>query len=441
MASLGAVEGDYVAREASTHGLVGAWAAPVVGQSGALAVIVGFHGSVSPLQEDQVRLLELFSTMAGAAIERGRLVESLRGRNRALVGLRGVLETLAGPDFFSSGFDSALDALCSGVGSGAAALWVRGEAGDWVLRAASIGLSDHRERSMRDQLEGSAADSSTTTATATVEWSRGGAALACWWQAEAQPNDARQIVEDAANSFRLALEREVTLEAMQETAALQRTREFERQLTLRLGHELRTPLTAIKGFASTMLQPDVQWPEAERERFLGVIEREAVRMSRLVDQLFDEAAIDSGALRLQLNYCDLVAVLLDAASVSAPVGSVTFDVPEAFTIWGDQDRLQQIFVNLISNASRHNPEDTLIKVLLHPDGNAAVRVLVTDTGDGIPAEAAAYLNGDVAERPKDQGLGLRLVKGLVEAHHGSVHAMVEDGTTVTVRLPVDRAEV
>ena len=452
--NLSEMDGDAVASAASAHGQVGAWAAPIIGQSGSLAVIAGFYNNVSQLQNDQVRLLELFSTMAGAALERGRLVETLRRRNRALVGIRDVLETLAQPDLFASGtglaqpdlfasgMGAALDALCRGLTTEAAALYVEDADRGWAARALSAGVEagSDSERMMRHRATaGSGVERGIVVAG--FEWSAGRAALACQWAGGESPSDARQLIEDAANSFRLAMEREATMEAVREAAALQRSRDIERELALRLGHELRTPLTAIRGFASTMLQPDVTWPDDEKKRFLNIIENEAGRMSRLVAQVFDETAIEIGALRLDRNYCDLVAVVEQAASIAAPHQSEAFLLPASFTVWGDRDRLEQVFVNLISNAYRHNGDGTKVEVSLEAfagRGQPHVVVKVADDGAGLPADAQAYLNGDTADRSKGQGLGLRLVRGIVAAHGGSIRATVHGGTTVAVRLPIER---
>ncbi|MEM8906115.1 MAG: ATP-binding protein, partial [Actinomycetota bacterium] len=427
-----------LARRAASAGLVGAWAAPVVGQRGTMAAIVGFTDTVGQLQPDQVQLLELFSTMAGAAIDRGRLVETLRVQNRSLEGLHGVLETLAGPELVSGSMSLALDAVCRGLNAQVAHLFVDVGEG-WAVRERSSGADDRAHAAVDTAvLEGVESDAVRVDR---FDWSRGTAALACWWGEATPPPEAGQLLAGAANSFRLAMERELTAEAEREAAALQRSREFERELARRLGHELRTPLTAIRGFASTMLQPDVQWPESEKARFLGVIENEADRMGRLVAQLFDDSAIESGTLRLDVNYCDLVAAVERAASIAAPPGVITSDLPERLPVWADSDRLEQVFVNLFANAVRHNAEGTKVRVTLADESPAdgTVAVAVRDDGVGIPDHELSYLNGDHDDRHEMGGLGLRLVRGFVRAHGGTVRARVGGGTTVIVTLPLDEA--
>lgn len=428
---------DPVASLAAAHSLIGAWASPIVGHHRTLAVIGGFSDTIAQLQPDQIQLLSLFSTMAGAAIERGRLVESLRLRNRSLEGLNGVLEQLAGPELLRVGMTAALDALCVGVTGDAAALLVEDDFG-WRIRAQSTCPLEHAgeaNAAFACVLAGDAPRRRTQTTE--FSWSRGAARLVCWWANELPSDDSGQVLAGAANSFRLAMERELALAIEQEAAALQLTRDFERELVRRLGHELRTPLTAIRGFASTMLQPDVQWPESERLRFVGIIERESGRMGRLVAQLFDEMAIESGTLRLRPDFCDLVEVIDRAAMIAGPPSRFRIDLPSTHSVWADQDRLEQIFVNVFGNAIQHNVEGTTISVTFAfpADDDSCVVVVVADDGRGLPDSAVDLLNEGITDRSKSQGLGLRLVRGLVVAHQGSICARSDArGTRIEIRL-------
>ena len=433
---------DPVAEAAVAQGMVGAWAAPIVGQRDVIAVVVGFTDTVAQLHTDQIQLLGLFSTMAGAAIERGRLVETLRERNRYLVGLQGVLETLAGPGPLQGGLSPALRALCRGVECDAAGLllwsgssWEARDVARLVDQAPSRSDVGRDEEMMVDALTAGGADD---VYAASFDWSRGRAAVACLWRDRVVPVDAADVVEGAGNSFRLALERELTVEAEQSAATLHRTRTQERLLTRRLGHELRTPLTAIRGFASTLLQPDVEWTDEDQHRFLAIIERESGRMGRLVEQLFDESAIRAGTLRLAFHYCDLVKVLQSAIDIGSSGRQVDVDLPESFTVWGDRDRLQQVFVNLIANAFRHNDHTVAVSVRLeHEPSSPTVTVRVVDDGVGIPPDAITRL-ADHPDDPADtHGLGLRLVDGFVRAHGGSVRIEHDERTVVAVELPID----
>jgi ABC-type multidrug transport system ATPase subunit/signal transduction histidine kinase len=456
---------DPVARLAADNGMSGAWAAPIVGQRGCLAVIAGFTTGVAQLQRDQIRLLKLFSTMAGSAIERGHLVDTLRSHNRLLSGLQGVLEALAGPELLSTAMDSALDALCRGVDADLATLLVGSGPDDLVMRAASCrpdietdrvrtkapaGLSAHVEaalglvssRAGNSRASGDGAEPGwnhqpPVLSVVEFSWSRGAGAVVC---VGGRPgSETRQVVEGAAHSLRLALERELAADSEREAMALQQIRDTERALTRRLGHELRTPLTAIRGFASTMLQTDVEWGDDDKHRFLEIIESEAGRMARLVSQLFDDSAIESGTFRLATDYCDLTTIAERAISIVRAPGSVVADLPPSLTVWGDRDRLEQLLVNLIENAVRHNPDDTTITVSAGPgETPGRVRLTVSDTGRGLPDDVRQFYDGAIDEL-RGRGLGVRLSRSFVHAHHGTIVARTGPwGTAIDIDLLADQ---
>ena len=119
------------------------------------------------------------------------------------------------------------------------------------------------------------------------------------------------------------------------------------------------------------------------------------------------------------------------------------EVPERFEIWGDADRLEQVFINLIGNAVRHNPVGTPIEIAMtQPEDLSKVHVEVRDQGVGMPPDAISYLNSLTSERDRDRGLGLRLVRGLINAHGGRVKAVkapqaTGGGTVVAIELSIE----
>ena len=168
-------------------------------------------------------------------------------------------------------------------------------------------------------------------------------------------------MEDAAHSLRLALEREQAGIALQEATALRRSQELQRDFLSRLSHELRTPLTAIRGYATSLLQPDVTWDAESQQRFLHTIAAESNRLGRLVDDLLDFSVIELGILRLQPDWCDIGLVLEAAAACLPPDGAAMVELscaPDLPVVWADHDRLEQVFVNLLGNAVGHNPPGT-----------------------------------------------------------------------------------
>src|SRR6202012_963908 len=106
--------------------------------------------------------------------------------------------------------------------------------------------------------------------------------------------------------------------AHKEPAALRRSREVQRGCLSRPSHELRTPLTAIRGYASSLMQPDVTWDRDSQQRFLDRIAAEAARLGRLVDDLLDYSAIESGIMRLQRDWCDIRLVIEAAVGCLPP---------------------------------------------------------------------------------------------------------------------------
>ncbi len=272
--------------------------------------------------------------------------------------------------------------------------------------------------------------------------------LLATWDGGDVTDEERALIEDAANSLRLALEREESALAHQEAAALRRSRELQRGFLSRLSHELRTPLTAIRGYASSLMQPDVTWDGPSEQRFLDRIAAESARLGRLVDDLLDFSAIESGVMRLQRDWCD-IRLVVEAAVSCLPVdqaANITVDCdPAVPSVWADHDRLEQVFVNLLTNAFRHNPPGTDVTVSAreHTVMGAPPEVVlrVSDDGAGFPAQLAEA-PFESARRHRSPtagaGLGLSIARGIVDAHGGSIAlAPVDQGTTFLVRLPIE----
>ncbi len=264
------------------------------------------------------------------------------------------------------------------------------------------------------------------------------------WRAGPPSSEATVLVEDAAHSFRLALEREQAGIALQEATALRRSQELQRDFLSRLSHELRTPLTAIRGYATSLLQPDVTWDDESQHRFLTRIAAESTRLGRLVDDLLDFSVIELGILRLQPDWCDIELVVEAAAALLPPEGAQMVDVwcaPDLPPVWADHDRLEQVFVNLLANAVGHNPPGTTVRVRAEPAGGGWVVVTVTDDGIGLPPEVAAAPfepRRRSRARTAGPGLGLSIARGIVAAHGGLLAVTpAPSGASFGVRLPVE----
>lgn len=230
-------------------------------------------------------------------------------------------------------------------------------------------------------------------------------------------------------------------------AARQASEDKVRRFVADASHELRTPLASIRGYAElnqrfeTDLPPDVA-------HGLRRIESEATRMTSLVEDLLLLARLDSHR-ELERRDVDLTRLVVDAvgdAHVAAPHHFWPIEVPEEpITVPGDDQRLRQVLVNLLANARVHTPPgSTVLTELIVPPERRVVLLRVTDDGPGIEPELATtlferFVRGDVSRSrgTGSTGLGLSIVRAIVEAHDGAVEVVSVPGRTAfTVTLPV-----
>ncbi|TLS53059.1 cell wall metabolism sensor histidine kinase WalK [Paenibacillus antri] len=234
-----------------------------------------------------------------------------------------------------------------------------------------------------------------------------------------------------------------------------RLEKLRKDFVANVSHELRTPLSMLQGYSEALLDDIVSTPE-ERRELAQVIHDESLRMGRLVQDLLDLARLETGVLELHGVETDLAPLLQRVhrkfAALARDRGiAVELDTPggEGALVLAraDEDRLEQVFTNLLDNAIRHTPEGKRIFLRasrIEADNGPSLRIEVEDQGDGIPAEDLPYIferfyKADKSrKRTSGTGLGLAIVKNLVDAHEGTIHARsrIGHGTTFTVTLPV-----
>jgi len=235
-----------------------------------------------------------------------------------------------------------------------------------------------------------------------------------------------------------------TLDEMADS--IQAEREFERRLTADVAHELRTPLQAIQATVEAM-QDGVMPADPEH---LQTVRDETVRLGHLADSILELSHLENRTVTFRMTEIDAAMPLERAVEThralleSLDLRLVT-EIEEGACVLGDTDRLTQAFGNLVSNAARYTPEGGSITVQLTTDGKQAV-VSVADTGIGIPEEERDHVftrfwRSDAArERARSGfGIGLAVVRGIVEQHGGTVGFRSnepEPGTTFEVRLPL-----
>lgn len=212
-----------------------------------------------------------------------------------------------------------------------------------------------------------------------------------------------------------------------------------------VSHELRTPLTAIRGAAETLLDGDV--PEEDARQFLSTIVRESERLGRLANDLLTLQRIEGATGELPISRVDLLTVARHAIAGLAPLtearGVRVILEGSAPLVMGDRDRLQQVFGNLVDNASRMTPEGGTVTIRLAAEGNESVAYIL-DEGPGIADDDLPRVFDRFyrAQTSRDRltggaGLGLAIVAAIMRAHAGSVSATQrpEGGTAFTVRFP------
>jgi len=437
-------------RAAAESGVRSEWATPIVGTRGVLGTVSGFATSAGRPQPAQLELARVYLGYAASAIERERLLTEVSRRNRILESLRRMLEVLAGPERVEGGLGSSLSALSLGLGADEVAVLVE-EDGSLDLTASNTdGTNPARPSpllrlaalSILAEGDGRARFVHPGVAAVPLRLPQGRAALvAVWLDHSAASGDTLELLDDATRSLALAAEGAALEATRREAAALRRSQSIQRNLLSSLSHELRTPLTAIQGYASTLQQPDLTWDAESTERFLRSITTEAARMERLVGDLLDSSAIESGILRLQRHWCDLRPVLQAAAQVVADGTRIELAIDEDVEpVWADHDRLEQVFVNLLENAISHGRNDDGVVVSLRPAGESGmVEVEVRDHGRGVPATIADRIfepRVRGSSSSSGAGLGLPIAKGIVEAHGGALTTVpVEVGACFIVRLP------
>ena len=442
---------------ARTAKIASSWSVPVLGPGGLLGVITVFRAVSGKPQSDDLDLAALYAGYAASAIERDRLLDQLTARNRLLETIRDVLQTLAGPVPVAEALHIVLHTLRSGLDADEVALVTAAPEGAPAVRAYSGGGASMPPETLRTALaalkrgapEGAAMVGEGRSLTVTFAAPDGQTVLLASWRDGMSPDDATDLMEDAAHSLQMALEREKALAARQEAMTLRQSQELQRAFLRRLGHELRTPLTAITGYATSLLSKDVTWDAESQHRFLSRISAESARLGRLGNDLLDFSAIESGIFRLQSDWCD-IPLVLDAAVACLPQASgPQVEVKCALglpAIWADHDRLEQVFVNLLTNALGHNPPGTRVLIMAEATEPGMVTVKVADDGEGMPSELLGAPAGEArlpGARPHGSsgsgaGLGLSIASGIVAAHGGRMELeQAPRGTCFVITLPVE----
>lgn len=235
---------------------------------------------------------------------------------------------------------------------------------------------------------------------------------------------------------------------LQDITEHERLEKMRKEFVANVSHELKTPLTTIKSYAETMLEGEVEDP-AMQERFLQVIDDEADRMARLVRDLLQLSNLDYQQMKWDPKPVDLQA-LMDKVlrnidhSIQEKKHTLVYTPPvTALYTYGDEDAIEQVIINIISNAIKYTPEQGELRLYLEEE-QSTVSLTVQDNGIGIPSQDMPriferFYRVDKARSREmgGTGLGLSIAQQIIEAHGGSIHLYSREskGTRVVIRLP------
>lgn len=234
---------------------------------------------------------------------------------------------------------------------------------------------------------------------------------------------------------------------------VQSSHQSQKDFVANVSHELKTPLTSIQGFSQAMLDGTVD-SGAALKKAAGIINTEAERMYRLVVDLLDLARFDAGTVSLDRQPLDLAKLLnhvgnqLIPQAVQARV-KLSLDVGPLPTCVGDEDRLAQVFTNLVDNAIKHTPEDGFVHLTARSE-NGLARIEIIDSGAGIPPEHLERIferfykidGSRKGEGKPGTGLGLAIAQQIIQAHDGGIHvrSIIGEGSAFEVTLPVVKSD-
>jgi signal transduction histidine kinase len=234
---------------------------------------------------------------------------------------------------------------------------------------------------------------------------------------------------------------------------LREAEELKQTLLSVISHELKTPVSIIKGYAGTLAREDANWDKRTLADGLAVIEEEADRLDRLITNLLEASRLQAGGLKLKLSYlnlADMAKAVVEKLQATTQKHQILVEFPPDFPpIQGDYERIREVLTNLIGNAIKYSPDGGQIKVGGSVTAQNTIRLYVRDQGIGIPPADQEHIfdrfyrvDNRLARQAPGAGLGLFLVKAVVEAHGGQVwvESTPGRGSTFWIELPVGEGE-
>jgi len=252
-------------------------------------------------------------------------------------------------------------------------------------------------------------------------------------------NEFNAMVEEINLSYR---------QIIQKNKELKKLDEIRSNLIDTVSHELRTPLTSIKGYTSRLLRQDIQIDEETKNKSLKTIKRQSERLSRMVEDLLVIPDIEGAKLNInieKINLSELAEISINSLK-SVDTDNIIVNIPDNFPcIYADKDRTEQILINLLENAKKYANEESKIILKAHANNDFAY-IKIENEAPYIPQEKLEHLfdkftrlDDSTTRTTRGAGLGLFIVKGLVEAMSGhiKIHSTQDNKFIVTIALPAE----
>ena len=218
-----------------------------------------------------------------------------------------------------------------------------------------------------------------------------------------------------------------------------------------ISHEFQTPLTSIQGFANILKEEDL--PKEQRVKYANIILYNSKRLSSLAKNMLQLTLLDREEIELELTNYSLVEQMNRVISTQENQAmekniEIVFEMPKKeIFIEGDEQRLEQVWTNIISNAIKYTNESGLITITMKKNSKD-IEISIEDTGIGMSKEVVSHIferfyREDKARNVEGNGLGLAIVKSIVDLHHGKIDILsqVDVGTNFIVRLPIEKQKL
>jgi len=235
---------------------------------------------------------------------------------------------------------------------------------------------------------------------------------------------------------------------VRDVSRLREAEELKNTLLSVISHELKTPVSIIKGYAGTLVRQDADWDRETLAEGLSIIEEEADKLNELINNLLDASRLQAGGLKLEFSYLELPSLAeksVEKFRTQTDRHTFSVDFPPDFPpVRGDFERIREVLSNLINNAIKYSPGGGLIRVGGRVDQDE-IQVCVSDEGIGIPSteqerifDRFARVDNSLTRQMPGAGLGLFLVRAVVEAHGGRVwvDSRPGQGSTFCFTLPL-----